>query len=907
MSGTYVSGHLLFFFSHQTMKKLLTHNISVVLFTFILCMQAFRVSSQVELPSFFIQNFSQQDYQASCQNWDLTITSDGCLYVANNSGLLVFDGNSWTTHELPEQSVIYAVTLYRDTVFTGQNNDFGYWITDAAGVLSYHSIRHLLPELKLKDETFTTLIAHKESLWLKSENYLLQYTDGHLSVYPVPAGSSSRLFKGGERLFLSVINTGLYEITGNGLVLLPGTEIFRDKEIAFIYPTGVGSYLIGTVRNGIYTCVNGVCTLWKTSVDEELKRAVITSFAASGNLFFIGTLNQGMYIVTSSGAFCKHFALKKYLQDNNVHAIYLGDEQSLWLALDNGISQIYLHSPLTLLEERSEVGKLINATFYEGALLLQTNQGVFRQTVTPEGRFLPEPYTKTLPESFTSNEQTLLDKLPVEVIDSLLPIRNVMEEKNQIIWGVREGNKVWRIRLSNTPGVVESVKIYGENDGITTASVTDIAVVDDIVTLATGNGFFRYDKAKDCFVNDEELNTQLYRYTGGNMIFPVPDTHYWITMGNEAALFSIKDRNVQLKCRVLLDNYNLNTVNKEKRIIPLCDSLHLISAMEGILLVNTRQLIENNLIGVTSPRIMGIEYWDASGVHRFPVTVKEISLPADFGKLTVRAATSVYTPMHQISYMLEGVSSDWSAWQKEGDISLLQLPVGKYELKIRRFVVKGPFPETTLGIEVRPHWYDTIWAYVIYLLLVWGIVQGGLRYYLKNERRKEQERQDTNRLAEQQKVHCLKNEMLETELQNKTNELTLQTSALVKKNQAMQALQQELEHQKETLGDRYPNKLYNKMKLLIDENLNDQADWLLFESYFNSAHQNFIDRLRARYSDLTTGDLRICCLLRMNLSTKEIASMLNISVRSVELRRYRLRKRLALDGDENLVDFLLSF
>ena len=97
------------------------------------------------------------------------------------------------------------------------------------------------------------------------------------------------------------------------------------------------------------------------------------------------------------------------------------------------------------------------------------------------------------------------------------------------------------------------------------------------------------------------------------------------------------------------------------------------------------------------------------------------------------------------------------------------------------------------------------------------------------------------------------------------------------------------------------------MTSLIEENISNQADWILFESYFNSAHQNFMDRLRAQYPDLTTGDFRICCLLRMNLSTKEIASLLNVSVRSVELRRYRLRKRLALSGEANLVEFLTSF
>ena len=89
--------------------------------------------------------------------------------------------------------------------------------------------------------------------------------------------------------------------------------------------------------------------------------------------------------------------------------------------------------------------------------------------------------------------------------------------------------------------------------------------------------------------------------------------------------------------------------------------------------------------------------------------------------------------------------------------------------------------------------------------------------------------------------------------------------------------------------------------------LNDKENWDIFESYFNEAHRDFIQRLKSEYQDITTGDIRICCLLRMNLSTKEIASLMNISVRAVELRRYRLRKRLQLESDTNLVEFLMKY
>lgn len=176
----------------------------------------------------------------------------------------------------------------------------------------------------------------------------------------------------------------------------------------------------------------------------------------------------------------------------------------------------------------------------------------------------------------------------------------------------------------------------------------------------------------------------------------------------------------------------------------------------------------------------------------------------------------------------------------------------------------------------------------LFLFLLGGLLWIGILYHRRKQR--------------------IKNEMLKLELENKKNELMQQTSTLTRKEMIIKMLLEELEKQKYILGDHYPAKLYMRMRSLMEKALNDnQSAWIAFDAYFNSAHQNFTERIRQQYADMTTGDLRICCLLRMNLSTKEIATILNISIRAVELRRYRLRKRIGLDNNTNLVDFLMNF
>ena len=93
---------------------------------------------------------------------------------------------------------------------------------------------------------------------------------------------------------------------------------------------------------------------------------------------------------------------------------------------------------------------------------------------------------------------------------------------------------------------------------------------------------------------------------------------------------------------------------------------------------------------------------------------------------------------------------------------------------------------------------------------------------------------------------------------------------------------------------------------LINSNLNNTSDWKLFEEAFNNVDKDFMKRIKALHPSITSNDLRLCAYLRLNLSSKEIAPLLNISHKSVEVKRYRLRKKMGLDHDESLTDYILD-
>jgi DNA-binding CsgD family transcriptional regulator len=145
----------------------------------------------------------------------------------------------------------------------------------------------------------------------------------------------------------------------------------------------------------------------------------------------------------------------------------------------------------------------------------------------------------------------------------------------------------------------------------------------------------------------------------------------------------------------------------------------------------------------------------------------------------------------------------------------------------------------------------------------------------------------------------VKNEKLNQDIESKNRELVISTMSIIKKNEVLNKIKRELKNS---------NKKNSSSAIeLIDNNLNNTKDWKFFKQAFNNADKDFLDKIKATHPELTPNDLKFCAYLRLNLSSKEMAPLLNISTKSVETKRYRLRKRLGLNHDEGLVNYILKF
>lgn len=145
----------------------------------------------------------------------------------------------------------------------------------------------------------------------------------------------------------------------------------------------------------------------------------------------------------------------------------------------------------------------------------------------------------------------------------------------------------------------------------------------------------------------------------------------------------------------------------------------------------------------------------------------------------------------------------------------------------------------------------------------------------------------------------LKEQQLQNELEFKESQLSALTLQMIQKNELMQELKEKLEHTHNATIDATVSKI-------ISKGLIQDKEWTDFNTHFESINKNFYSRIKQTFPDISPNELKICALIKMNLSIKEMASILNISPDSVKTARYRLRKKLNLNTEDNLTDFILS-
>lgn len=932
-----------------------------------------------------IVNYSKTVYKAGNQNWGIAQDPKGILYFANNDGLLSFDGSFWRIYPLPNKTIARSVAIGKDNrIYVGGQGEIGYFFPGAKGELVYTSLNKLLTK---KDNDFAdvwNICFLNDHVFFRSNKKILDYygdtiiaynsynwgflnsVNGELLAYEYETGLVS--FK--KDKWEKRINTGQ---------LPKGNVLLRTA-----LPLGEDSILLVSLAHGLFILHHDTLSSFATQdIKNVATKNIVGACMLSSGSFALTTNLGGCIIINKEGKFIQRFTKQEGIQNNNVLIPFLDRDKNLWLGLDNGIDlvtysnaiknifpdqesrnagytsaihndQLYLGLSTGLYKinlgnktrdisystgsfefvENSE-GQVWNLSEVNGKLWMGHNKGGF---LVENNKAIPID-TKTGFWAF----HTLTASSPVMMAgtysginfydfnDGIIhPATDVQFESarfvgigNGIIWAAHPYKGIYRITFDKTGKPVAD--IYKDTKGILSTNHNKIFKLRDKILLSTDNGIFEYNEKEKDFIK-----SVLFERLLGHL--PVS----YIKEDNAGNIWFCRDRKV-------------GVIDRSKKIpriffIPEIDTRIMAAGFENI------NVIDSNNVFIAAERgFFHINYAlykkNKQPLHalvrKVQTTLREDaliyggydsltnipSLEYKYNALHFESSSTLYGQEQntEYSYYLEGFDKGWTAWSTKKEKDYTNLPPGSYIFKVKcRNNFDNESPEASFHFTILPPWYQTWWAFTLYVIIFTGL----LYLFYKRQQRK-YKRQQLLKLQEQQRkydeeqkqLHLqhqleiqesekqiieLKNEKLQAEVEHKNSELASSAMNLVRKKEILSKLKEDLVDYKQTGEAEKKAKEFQKIIRVIDKELDQNEEWEQFAQHFDSVHTNYLKRLKEYCPDLSASDLKLAAYLRLSLSSKEIAQLMNISIRGVETSRYRLRKKLGLSNETNLYDFLIN-
>jgi DNA-binding CsgD family transcriptional regulator len=287
--------------------------------------------------------------------------------------------------------------------------------------------------------------------------------------------------------------------------------------------------------------------------------------------------------------------------------------------------------------------------------------------------------------------------------------------------------------------------------------------------------------------------------------------------------------------------------------------------------------------------IVAENYFGKARIIAIPLTDKLFEIKSIEGLIELKKKQNDFQKVSQLQEEVIQIKDSFYSFEREQIVKSLEVQFEVSE-KNRKLELISKEQEVS---KLTNYLLITLLAL---LILIFTILYFFLKRINKRDKQLLKTKEELVFLMEEQKH--LKEQQFQNDIEHKESQLSAVTIQMIEKNEILDEI-------KNIISKKTPNS-ESELKKLVSKYTIQDNNWRDFDNYFESVNKNFYTRLKQKYPDISSNDLKICALIKLNLSIKEMASILNISPDSVKTARHRLRKKLQLTTEENLTDFILS-
>ncbi|MFD1256660.1 ATP-binding protein [Mucilaginibacter terrae] len=732
------------------------------------------------------KEFLPADYKASGQNFAITADHRGIMYFANFTGVLEYDGTNWRTILTKERTKVNTLVTDRSgKIYVGTRGEIGYLQPDTLGDMQFVSINSYLKPYNIAFPDVISSYATAVGVYFITANHIILWNGKKLKVQSI-ANPIISAFYVNTKLYVQLKVGGLQVFNNGRFNSINGGDRFSEQEtVNAMVSAGANRVLIGSGNQGLFMLTDKGITPYRSEANAYLKTNLV-SYATrlKDGSFVLGTVNGGVVIITADGLLKQIFSKGTTgLYNNNIHFLYEDDNHGFWIATEKNISRIEMPSYLVFYNSKKNVnGNVTGITRFQNKLYIATDQGLFyyngqqMQFKAVPGLQMPCQHllrvnnqllvaTSTGVYSFNGTVAQIIVqgyslflhqykskanmvyagqlkgvavlqynggkfKLQARLPGITDEIREIADTGNGHLWLQVPSKGLINVDVSNGKSV-----LYNQSRGLPYNSGNHLNMVGGKLLIGTIKGVYKFNLAQNKFTHTNIFKgDSVTNYTWINQMVEGKAGSLWTTSGNGTDINNfVKTSNGYTKANAILAPVKDQQVFS---IFPDDNGTGVwLGSTDNLIFFDTRYAVSFSKVKPALIRSVNVNtdsvlfsgtYFDAGKLVSYNQN-KEFTPKLNYQhnniSFTFTSPSSTGSGDMLYKYYLQGFDADTTTWVKQQQKEYSNLPAGEYTFHVQAKNVFGFISrEATYRFTITKPFYQTIWAYLIYALVLAVII-----------------------------------------------------------------------------------------------------------------------------------------------------------------------------------------